>query len=141
MASANVHDVELEHQINEVRDRWNAFGGSTLHLFKNNFVPGPQNIEDDFTEADFDGYAAVGLTGDWSAVVRVEEGHYEMHTTEHQYDAPGEGAANTIYGAYIVHDGEVVHSKRFDNPILMEVGSLPFKVRVTYTQKAESILA
>lgn len=138
--SAHVHDVELELQINAVRTRFNAAAGSLLRLFKNNFTPTPESVIGDFVEADFDGYDDVDLEADWSEPTRVEAGHWMMETSEYQFDPPAMGDPQTIYGAYLVHDGEVVQSKRFANPIIMEVGGLPFRLRARYTQQSESII-
>lgn len=140
MAVAVSHNAELLDQITEVRTRWNAAGGSVLRLFQNNFTPNPASVIGDFTVASYTGYAEVDLEAEWSAPSLEAAGHYAMQTDEYQFDPPGSGGPNTIYGAYIVHDGAVVLSKRFDASILVEVGALPFKVRVKYTQKAESIV-
>lgn len=137
---AHIHDVELLAEIEEVRARWNDVGGSVLRLFQNNFVPAPDAELADYNEADFDGYAEIDLAGEWAEPVYVMAGWYKMETPEFTIDPPGMGAAQTIYGAYIVHDGGVVQSKRFDAPIVMEVGALPWKIRARYDKKSESIL-
>lgn len=133
-----VVNAELEAALNQRVTNLNT--DSVLRLFKNDIVPDPATVEGDFVEADYDGYAEVDLTGEWSSAVQAQDGEYESETDSYLFNPPTMGSPNTIYGFFIVDSVGLVACERFSTPIIMEVGGLNFRLRCVYKFLAASIL-
>lgn len=131
-------NYELLLEIDAIRARFNAL--TTLHLYKNNYVPTPASALSDFVECDFSGYAEVDLSGEWSSPVLNLDGEYEMSTDPHSYTQHGGATGNTVYGIFIDDGTEVVICRRFDTPIAANPGSLGFELTVLFTMDSRNIL-
>lgn len=113
---------------------------STLRLYKNDYTPVVGMVIGSFSEADYSGYSSVDLTGDWSAVAQDVNDKWYTETSAHLFEHDGGGTDNDIYGWYITDGTKVFMAERYDSPITMEPGSLPFTQQIHYTGVSESEL-
>ncbi len=139
MAEIMSSDFELQKEMDDIRTRFNASG--TLKLFQNDITPDPNMLIATFTEATYSGYASVDLTTEWAAPVEDADGKWSIAPLPHDFTHSGGAVANTLYGLYVV-DGVagVYFAARFDTPFLFDLNSLPFRLSLKYTDKAEAIL-
>lgn len=100
----------------------NAAATAKVHLFKNDIVPNPSTAIGDFTEADFDGYAAVTVTSwDNTHIDPVNSLPYISNLTQALFAQTGIVITNTVYGFYVEDGaGAALFAQRFDAPILMD---------------------
>lgn len=91
---------------------------ATLHLFQNDIVPSFATALGDFTEADFDGYAA-GAAITWNPAVTGPDYNAEVTGPAANFLATGATTPNVIYGYYVVDTGGtgLLWSERFAEPI------------------------
>lgn len=109
----------------------------TLRLFQNDHVPDVLDIDADYTEADFSGYAAVAL-GSWNPAFVNVDGKGEIDADPTTFEHDGGGDDNNVYGAYITDQaGLVVYAERFDAPIVMEAAGN----KVIYTARLTAVSA
>lgn len=106
---------------------------NTLHLFQNNFVPGPSNVVGDFVEATYSGYAANNLVFAPSFINGGGKGEADAGSFTF---VRGVGATdNTIYGVYVLSAaGDMTYYERFAFPVTMVipfVDNIPYQVVVT----------
>lgn len=133
---ANVYlqqgDVKTLDEIVASGDVWVG-----LHLFKNNHVPDVTDVNGDYTEANFSGYAAISALSFGAAFVNPD-GKGEVDASPESFTHNGGGTSNTIYGAYVTDDGgDVVYAERFGAPISMASnGDL-----ITYTARVTAVSA
>lgn len=80
-------------------------------LFKNNFAPDADTVFADFVEADFDGYAAVNLTGADATINGTDQGETENDGIT--FTRASTGAAQTVYGWYVEVLDPSAHSRVF----------------------------
>ena len=106
-----------------------------MRLYKNNFSPVPGDAAGAFTEADFDGYAAIDVTGTWGAITKIVNGLYEIAGAEFSF-LGGTTANQTVYGWYIEGSGEWICGKAFPAPILVKAGLF---VKVTVNPQTVSL--
>lgn len=87
-----------------------------MHLYKNNYTPAPGSAIGNYTEADFDGYAAQPIVAaDWGNVTLLN------HVASIQSDTPcefvadaGPGPGQEIFGYYVTDsDGAYLWGERF----------------------------
>lgn len=130
-----VTDRELSRQITDAVAHFNA--ASSLHLYTNEKDPAADDVEDLYDEANFAGYEAADLAGDWEAPVRDAAGQYSTRTGEHTFE-PTAGV-QVIEGIYVKDDEEVIMARRLTFPVAVEPGS-PFKVTVVYRHYAAAVL-
>ncbi len=95
----------------------------TIRLFKNDVTPAHGDDETLFTEADFDGYAAVSMSG--MASGGNTGGDKAEFTADDAVFTVGTSpvTTNTIYGYYVTDDDAVdklVYSERFDTSVDMD---------------------
>lgn len=105
----------------------------TLKLFKNDHVPASDDVNADYTEANFSGYASVAL-GDWNAAFLNTDDKGEIDADPASFVHNGGGTSNTIYGAYVVDNaGDVIYAERFDAPRVMSANgdTIPYTARLT----------
>jgi hypothetical protein len=105
----------------------------TLKLFKNDHTPAVDDVNADYTEADFSGYASFAL-GNWNAAFLNPDDKGEIDATAHEFAHNGGATGNTIYGVYVVNNaGNVVYAERFDSPRSMTVNTdkIKYTARVT----------
>lgn len=88
--------------------------GALVHLFKNDLVPAPNTVLADFTEADFDGYAASAAIV-WGDPYQNELNQSTILGDAKTFTATGATTPNDIYGYYITDAGgtELLLSERF----------------------------
>lgn len=94
-----------------------------VKLFKNNFTPGDASVLGDFTEADFDGYAAVSLAGLSAAAIDGSDRGYRSQAGIAFVKSAGV-TSNTVYGWYLVLDNltpaaELFMAEKFPAPQVM----------------------
>jgi hypothetical protein len=119
------------HFLNTVRLDTNTL--KDLHLFKNDHVPVVTDIDLNYTEADFSGYASVGL-GTWNPAFVNGDGKGEIDAAPASFVHSAGVVNNTIYGAYITDSaGHVMYAERFGAPIIMAANgdTLPYTPRLT----------
>lgn len=76
-------------------------GGSfEMRLFKNNLTPDLDTVVGDFTECDFSGYLAIGLS--WGAVTINGDDNAEMVALVASFTHDGGATSNNVYGWYLV---------------------------------------
>jgi hypothetical protein len=102
-----------------VRTQLMVPGNVKLHLYANDFSPSPSSVLANFTEATFDGYAALA-----SALLmgpsRNLDGSFEVSGNAN-WAMTGSTTPNTIYGAYITDftGTQLLFANRFDQPVPM----------------------
>ena len=127
-------NTEWEAMLNALVAATQPWNGAKLHLFKNNFVPAPQNDIAAFTEADFTGYAAssaitwsaAGYLPDGTAVVDGDAKTFQVGATP--------TILNTIYGWYMT-DGAgtvLIMARKFDNPVVLSAAGQRIIVLPSY---------
>jgi len=102
---------------------------TTLRLFKNDHVPAVDDVDANYTEANFSGYASHAL-GNWNAAFLNPDDKGQIDADPHSFVHNGGGTSNTVYGAYVENDaGEIVYAERFDAPRVMSANG----DTITYT--------
>lgn len=139
MTSRIVHDLELENVLGYMAGRWGGVPGAELALFKNDFDPGPSSLAAAFIEADYAGYARVLLSGKLTAPAKVAAGFFEVVSDVFIFLPPTTGPGNVIYGGFVLLGGVAVGSQRFTASLPMQIGSVPFSLRLRLTTKSESL--
>lgn len=97
---------------------------ATLHLYQNDFVPARDSVPADFTEADFDGYAA-GAAISWNAPITNIQGDAEVTGPMNSFVATGDTTPNEIFGYYVLDAAGtgLLWAERFDNSVsIVETG-------------------
>lgn len=107
--------------------------GSTLRLFTNDFTPGYNSIDSDFTQATFSGYTAPSFSAALPVASKEADGIYRSQTSVFNYTFSGSsGDSGAIYGWYIrLTDGTIVMHDRFAAPITLTVSNNILSFRVT----------
>lgn len=107
----------------------------TLKLFKNDHVPAVDDVNANYTEANFSGYAAEAL-GTWNAAFLNGDDKGEIDADPIAFVHNGGGTSNTIYGAYVVDDnGDVIYAERFEAPRVMSSNG----DTITYTPRLTAV--
>lgn len=80
---------------------------TTVHLFKNDWTEDCDPVAGDFTEANFSGYAAIAMAGNWSSTPSYAGGAATVQgpgiaTFTHN----GGGTANDIYGYWLTRTSD-----------------------------------
>jgi len=136
-------DPEIERQIVEARDRYNA--GAVLRLFVSG-SPDPEMVLGDFTEASYPGYAEVDTTGDWTVPARDEAGVWSCQTEVYAFPVDEGEEGDLIHGYLLEIAGEVLLAELFTDeagdplPVQLSDEGQPFRLRVIYTQSTVPIL-
>jgi len=110
--------------------------GDTLKtrcLFKNDHVPDPTDVNANYTEANFSGYASQAL-GTWNAAFLNTDDKGEIDADPKTFTHNGGGTANTVYGAMVKDDnGDVMYAERFDAPRVLSANgdSITYTARLT----------
>jgi len=139
MAVIITSDYELDQEIQEIRARFNVL--STLRLFQNDYTPDPNMAPANFTEATYSGYAPFVLTGEWAAPVEDADGEWSTSPAAHDFTHSGGGVANTLFGIYVdAGGGNIFFAARFDASFVFDLTSLPFRIALKYTDKAEGFV-
>jgi len=110
----------------------------TMRLYKNNYTPVDASILTDFTEANFSGYAAVGIT--MGSPSEVSNKAKSVATAPAVYTHNGGGTANTIYGYYI-HDtvlNQLMWAERFGSSQIMTNNGDQISVTAVLTFDSEN---
>lgn len=89
------------------------YATAEMHLYTNDITPSQDNVEADFVEADFGGYAAVGVTWDTPYI----DGLGKVHLPADNIVFVSTGAPdNSVYGYYLIGaGGEFLGAARFDD--------------------------
>lgn len=95
----------------------------TYHLYQNALNPSFSNVIGDFTEASFDGYAAIGPVV-WGATFTDANGNANVVGQTLEYLMTGSATPNTIYGYYATQTvgsvvGALQYSEAFPTPVPM----------------------
>jgi len=95
-----------------------------VKLFQNDYTPSIASEIGDLVEATFDGYASDELLlAEFSGSKSDAEGNaYRVYTALVRFQQTGVVVTNTVYGWYIVDEGEaeLIAAKRFDAPIVFD---------------------
>lgn len=87
----------------------------TLRLFQNNYTPVDGSVIGSFTEATFDGYAAIALTT-FAAAYQNVSAKAETDAALAVFLMTGSTTPNTIYGYYVtIGSSQVIFAER--NPL------------------------
>lgn len=114
-------------------------GGVTLRLYQNNYTPVDGSVLADFTECDFDGYAAKTLTA--FTVPILVGGEAYIAEGPQIWTATGGVTPNDVYGYYVEDpvDGEVIWAARFTGaPIVVDGAGDVVVVTPTFTLASAS---
>jgi hypothetical protein len=104
-----------------------------IRLYKNDYVPNPDSLPPDFTQADFQGYpGGVALT--FGIPATNAQGKAQTQSQLVTFTFTG-GAAQTIYGYFIgnTDNTSLRCAERAPQPILLSVAGDTIKIQVTYT--------
>src|SRR5262245_7807157 len=116
-----IADFYLELWATQIKDALNSDDPFRMHLFQNDYHPVPGVDLADLTEADFDGYNSVELSGTWGSVAVIANVATTVFSTacEFTVDA-GEPDSQTIYGYWLQDsDDNLVDVVRFENPRIL----------------------
>ena len=86
----------------------------SLRLYKNNYLPSSTTTSTDFTEANFDGYAAITFNRtDWSTPTIDLYGEASCTAAQKSWTCGSHG--NTIFGYYVLGStsGKVLWAEKF----------------------------
>jgi hypothetical protein len=106
----------------QVMSAWKAVLNTTpgwkVHLFQNNIVPTQADTLATYTEATFDGYAALIFTS-LAGPSRDTDGSFRIYN-DAGWSQTGSTTPNTIYGFYVTdHTGALIGAYRFATPVQM----------------------
>lgn len=89
-----------------------------VHLYSNDFSPGPGTVIGDFTECTFNGYSAQPLvTADWGSVSVTDHVAISTYPTPIDFTAASSGfSSQNVYGYYVTDGaGDLLFSERFES--------------------------
>jgi hypothetical protein len=110
---------------------------ATLRLFQNNHVPAVGDVNANYTEATFSGYASVAL-GTWNPAFLNGSNQGEIDAAPATFTHNAGATTNLIYGAYVTDNaGDVIYAERFGAPISMALNGDTF----TYTPRFTAVSA
>ena len=132
-----VSNAELQNVANQFRDRYNI--DAVLRLYKNDYTPTLAVVIGNVVECDYSGYAEVNTAGDWEAVQKDQDGKWSSMSANYIFSHSGGGVDNTVYGWYLVSGTSLLLIQRFDTPIQMENGSLPFSLQLDREAEDQSV--
>jgi len=111
---------------------------ATLRLFQNDHDPAPTDLDANYVEADFSGYAAVDISAEWGAAFVNPFGQGQIDCLEQVFTHSGGAVGNTVYGVYVTSNtGKVMYAERFSTPVLIETGGS----FIGYTAKVTAVTA
>lgn len=115
-----------------------VLGNSALCLFKNNYTPLHTSAIGDFTEADFDGYARIVLTG-WPAAALDGNNKASTFLAYQTFTKAGAITANDIYGAFVLDfAGNLLYAERFaSGPFTLSVPGQKLLYQPVFTATSE----
>jgi hypothetical protein len=100
-------------------------------------VPAVGDVNANYTEATFDGYASVAL-GTWNAAFLNGSNQGEIDANPATFTKTAGATTNTVYGAYVTNNaGDVVYAEKFTAPVVMGSTGDSF----TYTARFTAISA
>lgn len=144
MSDIVLSDITIQDKTDYYRSLLLVSPYAVLRLFQNNFTPTPANVLSDFVEATFQGYASINLMGHLGAKSQIQAGEWHFFSDVFTYSAPLSGSPQTIYGWYVQYprlDGtHLFGSARFDAPVVMQVGGLPFSLQIEFMDSAGSLV-
>jgi len=109
-----------------------------LCLFKNDYTPIATTVLADFTEADFDGYARIVLSG-WPAAALDANDKASTELAAQTFTKSGAVTANTIYGVFVLDDvGNLLYAER--NPaggVVINTAGQTYSYLPRFTDKSE----
>lgn len=74
--------------------------GGSLHLFKNDYTPINTTVLGDLTEANFDGYASITLSG-WGAAALNGDNKAQVDHAIQTWTKTAGATSNTVYGIFV----------------------------------------
>jgi hypothetical protein len=124
-----ISDSGIFEFMEQLRNTWNGIV-YTIHLFKNNLIPTRNSVLADFTECDFDGYAAQPL-GAWG--LTIVTAHVGVTQSPINTFTKAVGAtSNNVYGYYVTDPGvtQLLWSERDINaPFLVSIAGQTYSVQ------------
>lgn len=111
-----IPNVQRRAIVNELIGAGNFLDAAVIHLYKNDYTPGPATVVGDFTEADFTGYAASAIVV-WGTVLTDPSNVAYVAGDAKTFASTGSAVPNTIYGYWAQGAGGLMYAERFDAPI------------------------
>ena len=138
MSRLRVPNAAEQRFLESYIDAATAGGGLTLRLFTNDVEAGltPDQVDEldaaDFTEATFDGYAAVTINSGWTY---TQGNPTAAVNTERTFTRATTGTAELVRGYYLtlVSDGSLQWHEQFDGPVSVEFAADAVVVRPRLT--------
>lgn len=92
--------------------------GAKVHLYQNNIAVRPDTILTDFTEADFDGYAASAAVT-WGTVATDSSGNAVVYGDAKTFLCTGSVTPNTVFGYYVTNGAgsTLEYAEAFATPV------------------------
>jgi len=103
-----------------------AAGSYSALLFTSNTTPAEGDVLGDYTEATFDGYAPINLTGASVTAARIT---WDGLTWTFTGTDPGQ----TVYGVCVYTGSTLIWVKRFDSPVTVSEASPNVNYTPTFT--------
>lgn len=129
-------DMELERLLTSTRTYLNS--GSELRLFIDDLTPAADDAIDDYTEPTFTGYALVDLLDGFTEPVKDSVGVWSMETEIFTYEITEALEEVELFGYFITKGGNLKYAERFPEPVSLEVGSQPLRLRLILRMIAAS---
>lgn len=129
-------EVSRDYTVTFLQDAVTArFNTFTLHLFKNNWTPSPDDDVSDYTSANFSGYSSAALNS-WGGAALNADLFAQVTHPDKVFTHNGGATNNDIYGYYVTDSsGDLVWAERAAAaPFAMDAGGK------TYTVSPEMLL-
>lgn len=122
-------------QVVEFAQRWKApLNTYTLGLFKNNWIPSPDDDMGDYSLCDFTGYAPIALTL-WGDAYLDSDLFATIEETNRTFNCTGVTVTNNVYGYVVYIGGTLLWAERSASaPFAMDAAGK------TYTVKPKLVL-
>jgi hypothetical protein len=116
----------------------NHTAGQTLllRLFKNDVTPAETDTEATYTQADFTGYPAGGISLTGSSWTYAAGAPGQVTYAEQTFTSSSDQSAQTIYGYYYVQttSGKAIAAERFASPYVIQNNGDAIKITPKITQ-------
>lgn len=116
----------------------NLLEGCTIHLYKNDYTPIDTTVLGNLTEADFDGYTSLTVTG-WSAAALNADNKAATVAPLQTWTKSAGATPNTVYGVFMKDgSGNLLSAER--NPaggVLITATGQTYSNLPRYTDKSE----
>jgi len=101
-----------------------VLNGTKMHLYKNDYIPGPGMTLADFVPARFVGYPTGGaVIGTWLPAFVNQSGMAQVSAPHHEFVATDDTDPNNAFGWYLTDTAgaALVLAYRYDDPLFFNV--------------------